>query len=195
MISYNEIREKMIIVLDGAPYLVLSTHVFRKQQRKAVNQTVLKNLTSGGTIERTFGQSDSVEEAYIESKKIEYSFEKKGEYWFVEYNNPKVRFPLSDDLLGTKIKMIKPKMPITAKIFNPDEEDDWFEHIIDIELPIKIDLEVVEAPPNVMGNTASSGNKRVTLETGLEVNVPMFIEVGEIIRINTQTGEYVERAK
>jgi len=195
MISYNEIKEKKIIVFNNEPHLVLSSHVFRKQQRKAVNQTTLRNLITGSVVENTFGQSDSVEEAYLESKEIDYIFSKKNEHWFHEHGNPKQRFPLSEELLGDKIKMIKEGSSITARVFNPNDEKNWFEHIVDIELPIKLDLKVVEAPPNVKGNTADGGTKRVTLETGLEINTPLFIEAGDVVRINTQTKEYVERAK
>lgn len=205
MISYNEIRERKIIVLDGDPYLVISTHVFRKQQRKAVNQTTLRNLVTGNMLERTFGQADSVEEAFIENKEMDYIFSKNGEpasskedsgkHWFHEHGNPKDRFSLTDDILGDTLLFIKPKDTVTAKIFNPNDDKNWFEHIVGIDIPIKVDLEVVEAPPNVTGNTATGGNKRVKLETGLEINVPMFIEAGEIVRVNTQTKEYTERAK
>jgi len=99
--------------------------------------------------------------------------------------NPKDRFPLSATLVGTTGKYLKQDLVVEALAF----EDE----VIQLRMPIKIDLEVKEAPPDVRGNTAQGGTKVVTLETGATINVPMFIHAGDIVRINTETGTYVER--
>jgi len=195
MLSYNQIKEKKIIDLNGTPYLVLSSNVSRKQKQKAVNQTTLRNLNTGGVEERAFHQSDTVAEADIEKHEMSYIYSRNHEHWFHPAGAPKDRFPLSDAVVGDAIRFLTERMTITAVIFNPDDKERWFEHIVDIELPPKVDLLVTEAPPNIKGNTAQGGTKRATLETGIEVDVPMFIEAGEKVRINTQTKQYVERTK
>jgi elongation factor P len=191
MLNYNEIRERRYIVLDGDPYEVLDSHVFRKQQRKPVNQTKLRNLINGSIRQETFHANDTVEEAEIEKKKIKYLFKKDNrqknstEYWFCDLKNPADRFELEQDVLGNKTKFMKENTEYDALLFE--------EKVFSIDLPIKIELKVVEAPPAVKGNSVTGANKQIVLETGAVINAPIFIEVGEIVRVNTETGEYVER--
>lgn len=189
MLLYNEIKERKYIELDGAPYEVLSSHVFRKQQRKPVNQTKLKNLLTGKVVERSFHQNEKVNEAEIVSKDIKflYTNEKKGEFWFCEAKNPGNRFFITQDTLGGKYMFLKENETYEGLLFN--------EKIIGIKFPIKIEVVVTEAPPGEKGNTAQGGSKQITLETGATLNVPLFINKGDIIRINTDTGEYVERVE
>lgn len=184
-LSYDEIKERKYIVLDGSPWEVLTSHVFRKQQRKPVNAVKLRNLISGKVTERSFHVSDKAEEADIGSREIKYLYENRGEYWFCDPQNPSNRFELDSNIIGSQIKFIKQNSTITGLVF--DDE------IIGLKFPIKVDLKVTEAHPAVKGNTAQGGSKQVVVETGAEVNVPMFIKEGEIIRINTETGDYAER--
>jgi elongation factor P len=164
---------------------VLDSHVFRKQQRKPVNATKLKNLITGNVKEISFHVSEKLEEAEIDKQDIKYLYTNKGEFWFCDIKDPSKRFQLPEKLLGTKSKFMKPNSIVKALMFG--------EKFIDIEMPIKVDLKVTEAFPAVKGDTAKGGSKIVTLETGATINVPMFVEQGEILRINTDTGEYVER--
>jgi elongation factor P len=185
MLSYSEVTPKKVVLIDGVPHEVLSHWVFRKQQRKPVNQTKLRNLKTGGTIEHTFHQPDKIEEADLEKRTISFIYERNGEYWFMDPKNPKDRFPLSETLVGTTGQYLKQGLVVEALEF--DDE------IIKLIMPIKVELEVKEAPPDVRGNTAQGGTKVVTLETGATINAPMFIHAGDVIRINTETGTYVER--
>lgn len=191
MLNYNEVKERKYIILDGDPYEVIKSHVFRKQQRKPVNQTKLRNLINGGVKNHTFHSADSIEEADIERTKIKFLFKKpnrqKGttEFWFCEMDNPAERFMLEENFLENEAPYLKDGLEVDAMLFN--------EKIIGISLPIKVELEVVDAPPAVRGNTANSANKQITLETGLVINAPIFIEKGESVRVNTETGEYTER--
>ncbi|MFW5887418.1 MAG: elongation factor P [Bacteriovoracia bacterium] len=193
MLNYNEIKERKYIVLGDEPYEVISSHVFRKQQRKPVNQTKLRNLVTGSMRAETFRVTDTVEEADLDYKKVKYLFSKPNrqanttEYWFCDVNNPSNRFELDENVLGDKMKFIKENSEVDCLLF--DEE------IIGIKIPIKVELKVVDAPPAVRGNTATGANKQITLETGLVVNAPIFIEEGEIVVINTDKSEYVERVK
>ncbi len=193
MLSYNEVKERKYIILENEPYEVVSSHVFRKQQRKPVNQTKLRNLINGSIKNHTFHSADNIEEAEIERKKIKYIFKKPNrqqnntEYWFSDINNPQERFMLSEELLSGQTGYLKENSEVEALLFD--------EKIIGIKLPIKIDLKVVEAPPAVKGNTATGANKQITLETGLVINAPIFVKEGEIVRVNTETGEYTERVQ
>ena len=185
MLSYNEVLPKTLILLDGEPYEVLTSWVFRKQQRKPVNQTKLKNLKTGSTTEYTFHVSDKVEEAEIESKKAKFIYNRKGEWFFHDIDNSSNRFSLTEEMVGDAGKFLTANTEVEVRLF----DDKPYK----ITMPIKMDLKVTEAPPNTRGNTAQGGNKVVTLETGTTVNVPMFINTGDTIRLNTETGEYVER--
>ncbi len=195
MIEYNQIKQGKVIELDGQPHSVLDSRVFRKQQRKPVNQTKLRNLVTGNIREQTFQQSDKVEEANLEKKEITYIYSKPEENWFHNKENKGERFFLPDSVIGENKKYLKERVDVEALIFYSGKSDDWKDNIIGIELPIKMEFEVTEAPPNIKGSTAQGGNKMVTIETGGSVTTPMFIEQGDRIVVNTQTGEYVERAK
>lgn len=185
MLNYNEILPKKIIVLDDEPYEVLSAWVFRKQQRKPVNQTKLRNLKTGSVTERTFHQNDKVDEADIETRPAKFIYSRNGEWWFCHPEKPADRYTVPEDVVGPEGKFLKS---------NTEVQTAWFdEKLIQVRIPIKMELKVTEAPPNVRGNTAQGGDKVVTLETGATVTVPMFVEAGDVIRVNTQSGEYVER--
>jgi elongation factor P len=150
-----------------------------------VNATKLRNLITGSVKEISFHVSEKVDEAEIDKREVKYLYSNRGEYWFCEATDPSKRFQLTEALVGTKVKFLKPNTIIKALSFD--------EQFIDVELPIKVDLKVIEAPDAVRGDTAKGGNKQIKLETGATINAPMFIKEGEIVRINTDTGEYVER--
>jgi len=185
LLEYNEIRERKYIVYENEPYEVLTSHVFRKQQRKPVNATKLKNLITGSVKEISFHVSEKVEEAEIDSKEIKFLYSNKGEYWFCEPNDPSKRFPLKEEVVGPAGKFLKANTVVDILSFQGRH--------VGLKLPIKVELKVVEAPPAVKGDTAKGGTKQAKLETGATINVPLFINEGEIIRINTETGDYVER--
>lgn len=192
MLEYNEILPKKVILLDGEPYEVLDAHVFRKQQRKPVNQTKLRHLITGKVTEQAFHVSEKVEEADLSTRNVKYLYSTprrlpagRQEWWFCAENNPGDRFQLSEETIGSGGQFMKPNMIVEALVFD--------ERIIAIRLPIKMELVVKEAPPAVRGNTAQGGNKQITLETGAVINAPLFINEGDVVRINTVEGVYVER--
>ena len=184
-IEYNEVKERRFIVLDGEPYEVLSSHVFRKQQRKPVNATKLKNLLTGSVREHSFGSSDKVDEAEIEEREITYLYNNRGEFWFCETKDKSQRFKIESEKIADKIIYVKPNENLKLLTFNGK--------FVAIKTPVKAELRVKEAAPAVRGNTVQGGNKKVVLETGAEVSVPMFVNEGDTLVINTETGEYVER--
>ncbi len=185
MLTYNEIRVGKAIIFNGEPYQVLDSHVFRKQQRKPVNATKLKSLLTGKVTEYSFHVSEKAEEAEIITKPLVYIYQNRGDWWFHLIGNPSERFTLPEDLLGDQKKFLKEKMEIEGLFFD--------EKPIGVRLPIKLQLKVVEAPPSMRGNTAQGGNKLVKLETGAFITTPLFVEEGDTIEINTETGEYVQR--
>ncbi|MBI2109285.1 MAG: elongation factor P [Parcubacteria group bacterium] len=187
MLNYNEITNKKIIVLDGEPYEVLDSHVFRKQQRKPVNQTKLKNLMTGKVTERSFHQSETAVEADLPVQTFTYLYENRGIYWFCEPGNPKNRFSYSEEVVGPQGKFLRANTNVEALFFS--------DKLITFKIPVKVDLKVVSAPPAVRGNTVQGGTKQVTLENKMEIQVPLFIEEGDIVRVNTESGEYTERVE
>ena len=187
VLSYNEITPKKVIIFNDEPYLVLSYHVFRKQQRKPVNITKLKNLKSGRVIENTFHVNEVAEEADLENQNIIFIYRKGSEFWFHQTGKPGERFALSEDLMGDAGKYIKEGSELKALVY--DEE------IIGVKVPIKIDLKITETVDAVKGNTSSGALKEAVLETGATVMVPMFINEGDIIAINTEEGTYSERVE
>ncbi|HEU0085716.1 MAG TPA: hypothetical protein VFQ59_02035 [Candidatus Paceibacterota bacterium] len=189
MLQYNEIREKKIIIHNDEPCEVVDSHVARTQQRKPQNQVKLKSLISGKTIAATFHVSDSADEAEIEKREVKFLYQNRGEYWFCDINDPKNRFKLEDSLIGESGKFLKANENVQVLVWDDDGE----EKTIKLALPIKIEFKVKEAPPAVKGNTAQGGSKIVTLENGTTISTPMFINEGDMIRVNTETGEYVER--
>ena len=185
MLEYSEILPGKVILVDGEPYVVLDAHVFRKQMRKPVNQTKLRHLITGKITELAFHQNEKANEADLSVKEVKFLYQNKGEYWFCSPQNPGDRFALSEDVVGSAGQFIKINSIVEAQVFN--------EKIIAIRVPIKVELLVKDAPPAVRGNTAQGGSKQIELETGATINAPLFINEGDLVRINTETGQYVER--
>lgn len=187
MISYNELRPGMVIEYQGGVYAVLESEFLRMQQRKPVMKTKLRDIFSGKVKELSFQPSDQLQEAQISRLEKRFIYENRGEYWFDDPSNPRDRFSLSTEQVGENARFLKQNMLITVLVYN--------DKIVSLELPIKVDLKVVEAPPAIKGDTASGGGKPVTLETGAKITAPFFVGEGDIVRVNTQTGEYAERVE
>ncbi len=185
MLSYSELTKGTLFILEGQPYEVLEMNFLRMQQRKATVNTKIRNLITGKILERNWQASDSFEEAEIERKNSKFLYVNRGEYWFCAENNPGERFSLSEEIIGDSAKFLKPNTIVVATVFK--------DKVIKIAMPIKMDFKVTEAPPSIKGNTAQGGNKVVTLEGGATLPVPLFINQGDVVRVNTETGEYVER--
>ncbi len=190
-LDYNEIKEKKVVIYEGEPYEVLESHVARTQQRKPQNQVKMRSLINGRAVNTTFHASDTAEEAEIIKKEIKFLYVNKGEYFFCDVENASNRFKISDTILGDAVKkFLRENTLVIALIWDNDDE----EQIIGIKLPIKMEFVIKDCPPNIKGNTANGGNKPATLENGSTVNVPLFLNAGDKIVVNTETGDYVERA-
>lgn len=191
MLSYTDLTKGTIFVMNDEPYEVIEYAFLRMQQRRPTVQTKLKNLITGKIITQTFQQSDSFKEANIEKEPVIFIYSSKGEFYFHKKNDKSARFSLKEEIFGDKSKFLKPNMEVVVYKFSTKSE----EKIINLELPVKVDYLVKEAPPSYKGDTATGGSKSVILESGLSINVPMFINEGDIIRVNTQSGEYTERVE
>jgi len=185
MLSYFDLRKGVKFVLEDQPYEVLEFQQIYKAQDVVVAKTKIRNLINGKVLKKTFHQSDTFEEAELEKIEIKFLFSHRGKYYFCEVKNPKNRFELTEEQVGSGAKFLKPNQILTGIKFQ--------EKIINIVLPIKVQLKVIEAPPGVKGGRAEPGTKTITLETGAKINVPLFIEEGGLIEVNTATGEYVRR--
>lgn len=187
MLSYTDLRKGTMFVMNGEPWEVLEANFLRMQQRKAVVQTKIKNLVTGKVLERNFQPSDNFEEAEVEKREAVFIYVNRGEAWFHEPGNPKNRFSIKEEVVGEKAQFLRQNTPVTAVVFK--------EKVIGIVPPIKVELKVTEAPPAIKGNTAQGGTKVVMLETGAKVSAPLFVNEGDVVRVNTETGEYTERVE
>lgn len=186
-LGVNELKPKTFFIYEDQPYVVLETHHLKMQQRRPTVQVKMKNLINGKILERNFAQSDVFEEADVEKLKVKYLYNHRDKYWFSYENDPAKRFELSEDILGNMTRFLKSNTILEAVSFEGN--------IITVELPVKMEFKVIEAPPAIKGNTAQGGVKQVKLETGATINAPLFVNEGDVVRINTETGEYVERVE
>ncbi|OGZ27612.1 MAG: hypothetical protein A2365_01960 [Candidatus Nealsonbacteria bacterium RIFOXYB1_FULL_40_15] len=185
MISHSELRKGIRIIIDGQPYEVLWSMPMKKAQRRVVIQTKIKNLVTGNVFERNFHQGDIFEEAELERTVIKFIYSNKDKYVFCYPDKPSERFELSKEQIGSAFKFLKSNIEVDGLVYE--------DRIISISTPIKMELAVKEAPPGIKGDRAQGGTKTVKLETGAEIQVPLFIEEGDTIEINTEKEEYVRR--
>lgn len=184
MLSLSEIKTGKKILWEGEPFVVLFDQHSKMGRAGAVLRTKLKNLKNGAILNKTFQGSEKVENAEIEEQAAQFLYQEGTDFCFMNSQNFE-QFSLSQEIIGENKLFLKEGAEI--KVF-------YFENQpINIQLPIKIELEVVEAPPAVRGNTVDGGSKQVILETGAKVTTPLFIKTGDVLRINTETGAYVER--
>lgn len=183
--NLKDIKVGLSIDLNGQPYAVLWADFMRTAQRKPVMRTKLRNLITGQILEQSFKPGDKVEEADLERTKANFMYSEGDTFHFMD-NASYEQFSFERDKIGDIGNFVKENTDVDVLLYNGKP--------VSISLPPKVVLTVVEAPPGVKGDTAGNVTKKVKVETGYEVSVPMFIKQGEKIRINTQTGDYVERA-
>jgi elongation factor P len=185
MIGISEIKTGKNIILNGMPFAVLYHEHSKTGRAGSVLRTRLKNLATGAVLEKTFQGSESVEEADINKSKAQYTYKENDTYNFMD-NESYEQFSLSKEALGDNINYLKEGTEVTLLNFNDAP--------INVELPVKVKLKVIQAPPGIKGNTVSTGGKVVTLETGLKISTPLFVKTDDEIIVNTEKGEYVSRA-
>lgn len=185
MLNFNEIKTGRVIKINGEPYVIIKTDHHKMGRGGAVLKTKCRNLINGNMLERTFQGAEKAEEAETITKKANYMYKDKDEAYFMD-NESYEQFNLHVEELGESAQFLKDGTDVDVLYFESKP--------VTVSLPIKMDFKVVSAPPGVKGNSAGNVNKVVEIETGAQISVPMFINEGDVIRINTDTGEYVERA-
>lgn len=185
MLSMNDLKPGVLIDLAGEPYQVLESNFNKVAQRRPVMQTKIRNVITGKVRAETFQQSDSIKEAEIERLKAKFIYRTRDEFFFQTDDGQKMGF--KEDILEEKIGYLKKDMPVEIFTFKGKP--------ISVELPIKVILEIKDAPPASRGDTVQGALKDAVLETGVEIKVPLFIEAGEKIEVDTRTGTYVRRAQ
>ncbi|MDP2926983.1 MAG: elongation factor P [bacterium] len=187
MLGYFDLRRGVRFIYEGEPWEVLDFSQMKKAQREGIAQVKMRSMVSGKVIECGFHSSDSFKEADLQKLKAKYLYRHNGKFFFCQEDNPKNRFELTEEQIGSAARFLKQGVVSEALIFE--------EKIISVSSPVKIQLKVTEAPPGIRGDRAQGGVKAVVLETGAQINVPLFVETDDIIEINTETGEYTRRVE
>ena len=186
MIYASDFRKGMTFDINGEPHVVLDFQHVKPGKGAAFVRTKYRNILTGATREEAFNPSDKFEQAHIETKKMQYLYNDGELYYFMDPENYD-QVPLSFDLVEDAIKYIRENDEVTVKFYQ--------NNAFTVEAPNFVDLEVIDTEPGVKGNTATNVTKAATVETGAVIQVPIFIETGEKIQIDTRTGEYLGRSK
>lgn len=173
-----------IITYKDEPCLIIASQHQKIGRGGAVVKTKLKNLITGQTLEKTFTEKDKFSEANIKKSQASFLYNDKENYFFMDSENYE-QFSLPQEVIAEQKDFLKESQVVTILNYNNQP--------VAIELPIKINLKVIQAPPGIKGDSVSSTTKFVTLETGKKIKTPLFIKEGDLIKVNTQTEEYVER--
>lgn len=181
----NDLKPGVLIDLEGEPYQVLESNHNKVAQRRPVMQTKIRHLISGKVRAETFQQSDKITEADLEQLKAKFIYRTKNEFFFQMDDGRKMGF--DEKILTEKTGYLKKDLPVEIYVFKGKP--------ISVELPIKVTLEVKDAPPATRGDTVQGALKEAALETGVTARVPLFVETGDKIEIDTRTGEYVRRVQ
>lgn len=185
MISSNDFRTGVTVEIDNDVWQVIDFQHVKPGKGAAFVRAKMKNLRTGAVIERTFNAGEKLPKAHIDKREMQFLYFNDGMYTFMD-NETYDQQELTREQLGDAVKFLKENMSIGVMFFQ--------NMIIGVDLPFSVELQVVETDPGIRGDTATGGSKQAKLETGHVVRVPLFIEEGELLRIDTRTGDYIERA-
>ena len=185
MISAGEFRNGITFEMDGNVYQIIEFQHVKPGKGAAFVRTKIKNVITGATIERSFNPSDKLPKAHIERKDMQYSYKEDNLYYFMDMETFEV-IPISEETVGDSLKFVKENDICKILSFKGN--------VFGIEPPIFVELEVIDTEPGFKGDTATGASKPAVVETGATVKVPLFVNKGDRIRIDTRTQEYMERA-
>ena len=185
-LGYTDLKPRVLFVINKIPHEVIESQISKKSRQKAFMQTKIKNLITGNIIEKNFSASEYFDQADIQKEKLVFIYKQGDKCVFHHIDNKSERITVEASIVNAS-NLLKEKTEVTGMYFN--------EKIFSVYPPIKVSLEIKDAPPSIKGNTAVGGNKKVILETGAVIDTPLFINNGDIVSVNTQTGEYVERVE
>lgn len=184
-INFSDLNRGMVIELEGQPWQIMSYERHKMQQRAPVTRIKMKNLISGAVVEKTFQRYDTAfTEAAIDNREAQYLYT-DGKYFYFLDQETFDQYELTKEQLAGTLDYLKENMMVEMVFYKDDP--------INVNVPTHVDLKVVDTPPAFRGDTAQGGTKPATLETGLKVNVPMFVTIGSTIRVDSRNGEYTER--
>ncbi len=183
MISYNNIKKGSYIIINKEPFVVIESAPLFKGRGHSVLQCKVKSLINGAIYSKTFHPSDSFEEPEINIKKLKFIYCHRGSCFFNDESNKRIE--IREDVISQITDLMKQGQEVSGIEFEGK--------IVNISLPIKINLKVKESPPGIKAGRAESGTKQVILETGAKINAPLFIKEGDVLEINTETRQYVRR--
>lgn len=184
MINANELRKGTTFMLDGELYQVLEYQHYKPGRGNAIIRTKIRNLRTGSTVPRNFLSGDRFEEAPVERRTAQYLYNDNDSFYFMDVETYD-QYAMSAEMVGDRAGFLKEGMEIALTMLDNE--------VLDLDLPSAVELEVVESELAVAGDTATGASKTVACETGLRVQVPLFINVGDIIRVDTRNGEYSTR--
>lgn len=185
MISTSDFRTGVTIDIDGVVWQIVDFQHVKPGKGAAFVRAKMKNVKSGAVVERTFNPGEKLPRAHIDNRKMQFLYESDGNYNFMD-NETFEQMEITADQLGTATRFLKENMDINVLFFQ--------NQIIGVEMPYSVELRVVETEPGIKGDTATGATKNATLETGYVVRVPLFINIDEVLRIDTRSGDYIERA-
>ncbi len=184
MIDVNQLRKGVTFELDGQLYKVVEYSHYKPGRGKAVIRTKIRNMRTGAIIDKTFPSGDKVQDVRLDHHTVQYLYSDGDLYYFMDTKTYE-QSALSAEVLGEALKYLVDNLTLELSTYEGEP--------IDIELPITVEMEVTEAEPGFAGDTASGATKQVTTQTGLKVQVPLFVEAGDVIRVDTRTGTYITR--
>jgi len=184
MYDTSDIRKGLKVLMDGSPWTVIEFQFVKPGKGAAFTRTVFKNLLNGKTKEMNIRSGEKLEPANVETRDMQFLYKEGGDLVFMDQSNYE-QVTIAADLIGAAHDLMKDNLPCTVTFFN--------ERPVDVEIPTFVFLEVTASEPGVRGDTSGNVTKPATVETGAEVAVPLFIRVGDTIKIDTRTHEYVER--
>lgn len=185
MISVNDLRTGLTIEVDGEIYTVVEFLHVKPGKGAAFVRTKLKNLRTGNTVEKTFRAGEKVDRAHIELREMQFMYNSGDEYFFMDMESYD-QISLSKDDLGDAPKYLLENMVIGIQFYQNQP--------VGVDLPTTVVLEVVHTEPGFKGDTATGATKPATLQTGITIQVPLFVEQGDKVKVDTRTGEYLSRA-
>ncbi|MFL1672102.1 elongation factor P [Paenibacillus dendritiformis] len=185
MISVNDFKTGLTVEVDGDIFTVLDFQHVKPGKGAAFVRSKLKNLRNGNTVEKTFRAGETLAKAQIDNREVQYLYNSGDEYTFMD-NETYDQFNLTKEQLEWELNFLKDNMIVHISSYQGE--------IIGINLPNSVELKVVETEPGVKGNTATGATKNATVETGLNVQVPLFINEGDVLLIDTREGKYISRA-
>ncbi len=185
-LGYTDLKPRVLFVINKIPHEVIESQISKKSRQKASMQTKIKNLITGNIIEKNFSASEYFDQADIQKEKLVFVYKQGDKCIFHHIDDKSKRITVESSIVEAS-NLLKESTEVTGVYFD--------EKLFSVYPPIKVNLQIKDAPPSIKGNTAVGGNKKIVLETGAVIDTPLFINTGDIVSVNTQTGEYVERVE